>query len=251
MDVKQQMAQHAREFYHQPISPYELILARIEKSDFSLYQIYSDDMPGKVLDFNYGGNFLFAYQIPEHVLIKENLPPLTEEELKEAAQPVVKPKNFNIIDSDDEEENKYSNIEEEIKGEEPPSQKDTTTSRQKLKPIDLKHLIKPDWLMVPVRPVARQAKQNVYYYSSNYYQNKFENKDGIPRLFWFHKDMSLFDVNKFIVTQYSFAQAYDDLPSHDPEVYFNEHYKGLIDYLNDPEKQDAPLETGVFEQDST
>ena len=61
MDVKQQMAQHAREFYHQPISPYELILARIEKSDFSLYQIYSDDMPGKVLDFNYGGNFLFAY----------------------------------------------------------------------------------------------------------------------------------------------------------------------------------------------
>jgi hypothetical protein len=100
--------------------------------------------------------------------------------------------------------------------------------------------------MVPVRPVARQAKQNVYYYSSSY-NSKYENKDGIPRLFWFHKDMTLFEVNKFIVTQYSFAQAYDDLPSHDPEAYFGDNYKGLIDYLNDPEKQDAPLETRVFE----
>ena len=54
MDVKQQIASHAREYYHKPISPYELVLARIEKADFSLHQIYSDDLPGKVLDFNYG-----------------------------------------------------------------------------------------------------------------------------------------------------------------------------------------------------
>ena len=101
-------------------------------------------------------------------------------------------------DSDDEEEIKNNDIEEEIKEEAPP--KKDTVPKQKLKAIDLKHLIKPDWLMVPVRPVARQAKQNVYYYSSSYNQNKFENKDGIPRLFWFHKDMSLFEVNKFIVT---------------------------------------------------
>ena len=31
-----------------------MVLGRIEKGDFSLYQIYSDDLPGKVLDFNYG-----------------------------------------------------------------------------------------------------------------------------------------------------------------------------------------------------
>ena len=54
MDVKQHIASRAREFYHQPISPYEMVLARIEKADFSLFQIYSDDLSGKVLDFNYG-----------------------------------------------------------------------------------------------------------------------------------------------------------------------------------------------------
>lgn len=36
MDVKQQMAQHAREYYHKPITAYEIILARIEKQDFTL-----------------------------------------------------------------------------------------------------------------------------------------------------------------------------------------------------------------------
>ena len=116
----------------------------------------------------------------------------------------MKPKKTYLADSDEEEDYKNNNIEEETKGEEPPTLKDTATPKQRLKPISLKHLIKPDWLMVPVRPVARQAKTNVYYYQSNY-GSKYENKDGIPRLFWFHKDMSLFDVNKFIVTQYSFA----------------------------------------------
>ena len=106
MDVKQQMAQHAREFYRKPISPYELILARIEKSDFTLQQMYTDDLPGKVLDFNYGTHFLFAYHIPEQVLIKENIPPLTPEELKEAEPEKEVPKK-SIADSDDEEEKKY------------------------------------------------------------------------------------------------------------------------------------------------
>ncbi len=138
------------------------------------------------------------------MLIKENIPPLTDEELKEAAIPEVKPKKNYLADSDEEEDYKYNNIEEETKGEEPPALKETGKPKERLEPISHKYLIKPDWLMVPVRPVARQVKTNVYYYQSSY-GSKYENKDGIPRLFWFHKDMSLFDVNKFIVTQYSFA----------------------------------------------
>lgn len=111
-----------------------------------------------------------------------------------------------IIDSDEEEEEKKFNVEEEIK-EEIGTTKDTTTGatateqREKLKAIPMSQLIKPDWLPVPVRPVIRQAKvQTYYYYSSGMNQNKFENKDGIPRLFWFHKNMTLYDINHYIVT---------------------------------------------------
>lgn len=63
--------------------------------------------------------------------------------------------------------------------------------------------------------------------------------------------MNLFDINKYIVTQYSFAQAYDDLPNHDAEVHFTEHYKSLVDYLDDPTKQEAPLDMSVLNQDTT
>lgn len=87
--------------------------------------MYSDDLPGKVLDFNYGTHFLFAYHVPEHVLQKENIPALTEEELKEAEAP----KDKKMIDSDDDDEDgnkKYNIYEEEKKGEEPePPKKDT------------------------------------------------------------------------------------------------------------------------------
>ncbi len=63
--------------------------------------------------------------------------------------------------------------------------------------------------------------------------------------------MNLFEINKYIVTQYSFAQAYDDPDNHDPEVHFSENYRALIDYLDDPTKQDTPLDMSVFNQDST
>ena len=36
MDVKQIIASHAREYYRQPISPYELIIAQIDKTDFTV-----------------------------------------------------------------------------------------------------------------------------------------------------------------------------------------------------------------------
>jgi hypothetical protein len=37
MDVKTQIADYAREFYHKPITPYDFVMARIDNSDFSLY----------------------------------------------------------------------------------------------------------------------------------------------------------------------------------------------------------------------
>jgi hypothetical protein len=53
MDVKKQIAQHAREYYKQPISAYEFVMAQIDKLDFNLYQLFPDDVSTSVLDINY------------------------------------------------------------------------------------------------------------------------------------------------------------------------------------------------------
>jgi hypothetical protein len=76
-------------------------------------------------------------------------------------------------------------------------------------------LIKEDWIQIPVKPVIRVIKQSsysTYNYGSN--QTKFENKNAIPRLLWFHKDSSLFDVFEEIVKQFSFAYQ-QDIVTHD------------------------------------
>ena len=63
MNVKQRIAQHASEYYKKKITPYEFILAQIDKSDFTIAQLFSDDMPGSVLDVNLNHNYIFAYEI--------------------------------------------------------------------------------------------------------------------------------------------------------------------------------------------
>jgi hypothetical protein len=43
------------------------------------------------------------------------------------------------------------------------------------------------------------------YFSSNSGQVKYSNKDTIPRLMWFHKDQTLWEVFQHIVKQLSFS----------------------------------------------
>lgn len=43
----------------------------------------------------------------------------------------------------------------------------------------------------------------------------------------------------------------EDPDAHNPEAYFEEHWKPLIDYLNDPEKSGTPLELTEFDQDKS
>lgn len=46
----------------------------MDKSDFSLQQLFPDDISTNVLDVNYNMNFIFAYQINPLALIMENIP---------------------------------------------------------------------------------------------------------------------------------------------------------------------------------
>ena len=98
MDVKCKIAQHAREFYKQPISPYEFIMAQIDNRDFSLCQIFTDDVSTNVLEISYQQNFIFAYQINPAALNPDAIPPLTDTELKQAQPGPIDKK----IESDDE-----------------------------------------------------------------------------------------------------------------------------------------------------
>ena len=90
MDVKTQIAEYAREFYHKPITPYDFVMARIDNTDFSLFQLFRDDVQAKVFEIDFNTNFIFAYEVPREVLNAEVIPELTEDELKH-----VKPSNHN------------------------------------------------------------------------------------------------------------------------------------------------------------
>ena len=63
MDVKQRIAQHASEYYKKKITPYEFVLAQIDKSDFTIAQLFPDDSPSSVLNVNLNHNYIFAYEI--------------------------------------------------------------------------------------------------------------------------------------------------------------------------------------------
>jgi hypothetical protein len=82
MDVKTEIADYAREFYRKPITPYDFIMARIDNSDFTLHQLFRDDVSTKVFDIDYQTNFIFAYEVPREAINAEVLPALSEEELK-------------------------------------------------------------------------------------------------------------------------------------------------------------------------
>ena len=59
-------------------------------------------------------------------------------------------------------------------------------------------LFKSDWIQIPVKPVIRSLKQNSY---SNYnFGSKYSNSNVIPRLFWFPKSATLYDVFREIIS---------------------------------------------------
>ena len=83
MDLKAYIATQAREFYKKPVTPYDFIIGRVETSDFSLYQLYRDDINVNTLDISYASNFIFAYEVPRYVLNEELIPALSSKELIE------------------------------------------------------------------------------------------------------------------------------------------------------------------------
>ena len=229
MDVKTQIADYAREFYHKPITPYDFVMARIDNSDFSLFQLFRDDQSTKALDLDYNVNFIFAYEVPRDALNTEIIPALNEEELKHVN--VTTPKAANGIEEDEAEETK--GWMEETKEDQP-----MNLEPRKFEVIPPQQLFRTDWIQIPVKPLIRSKKQTSSYsysYSYNSSGPKFENQNVIPRIFWFKKTATPFEVLKQIINQYSFVLS-DEPETHDPEAFFQENFKPLIDYLADPEK---------------
>ena len=63
MAVKNKIAVHASSFYQENITPYEFVIAIIDKSDFLVYQIIDNHMPSSLLNVNSNSYYIFVYQI--------------------------------------------------------------------------------------------------------------------------------------------------------------------------------------------
>eukprot|EP00347_Sterkiella_histriomuscorum_P015219 403357853 len=231
MDVKQLIAKHASEFYKTFISPYEFIMAQIDKSDFSITQLFSDSLPSSVLNINLNSNFLFAYQIHPDAINRNRLPEVTDNEITEASQLPFEQKvqEDRNIDQDDEEE--------KIDHDEVPSKPLPQISLKKLESIPIEEMINPNWIFVQVMPAIRGARSSGNYSYMSYNQSKYENIQAIPRLFWFNKEQNLLDIYKNLVQSYSFTADFTN-EQHDAEKYFEEKYEKLIYKLNNGEESD-------------
>ncbi|CDW85002.1 ubiquitin carboxyl-terminal hydrolase family [Stylonychia lemnae] len=228
LDAKQIIAKQASEYYQEYISPYEFILAQVSKSDFAITQLFKDSEQSGSLNINFGSNFIFAYQIDKAALNTKVLPKVTDQQIKDA---LTLPFNQKVLDQDFEFDG-----DEEYKGDEPMKTQEEPTIL-KLDSIPLENLINPDWIFVPVMPVIRFQRQNSgNYYSYNNSSIKFDNKQAIPRLFWFNKNQPLADVQRKIVQNYSFAQDFVNEPEvHDPNEYYVKHYEKLLNQLQNNE----------------
>jgi hypothetical protein len=60
----------------------------------------------------------------------------------------------------------------------------------------------------------------------------------IPRLFWFSKQESLFEIFKHIVKQFSFVITENESENFDSEKYFNDTFEKLITKITSGEESD-------------
>jgi len=72
------------------------------------------------------------------------------------------------------------------------------TQARKYEVIPPEVLFKSDWIQIPVKPVIRSLKQSSY--STYSFGSKYSNANIIPRLFWFPKSATLYDVFREIIT---------------------------------------------------
>ena len=182
------------------------------------------------------------------------IPTLTNQEMK-YVNPPKEDAGLNAGDTDNHqddegfkfEEKKTDHMIEETKGSDQdlPSEAMPPCQYQVIPPQEL---FKPDWIQIPVKPVIRNQKQtsSFSYSHSSTYGPKFENQNAIPRLFWFQKTASPYEVLREIITQFSFVQS-DDAGTHDEQAHFEENWKVLIEYLNDPEKAKQVLDLSEFD----
>ena len=194
--------------------------------------------------------------MPREALNVDLIPTMNDEEMKYVTPPKVDagPISADTDIQDDEgfkfEEKKNDHLIEETKGDQDlPSEPVPPRLYQVIPPHEL---FKPDWIQIPVKPVIRFPKQvssfSYSYSHSSTYGPKFENQNAIPRLFWFPKTASPYEVLREIITQFSFVQS-DDPGIHDGQAHFEENWKVLIEYLNDPEKSKEVLDLSEFDQD--
>jgi hypothetical protein len=79
-------------------------MAQIDKSDFSIGQLFTDNISSSVLNINYNSNFIFAYQINKSA-IKEGVIPEPDPQ-----------ESYEIINGINNENDKKVKSDEETKG---------------------------------------------------------------------------------------------------------------------------------------
>lgn len=70
MHIKREIASQASEYYEDKVTVYDFVFAQVDKSDFNVVQIFTDDMPAGMLSHNPNHYFMFAYEIPAVVINK-------------------------------------------------------------------------------------------------------------------------------------------------------------------------------------
>lgn len=65
-----EIAQHASQFYKKHYSPYQFILAIVNRAEFYIERLIADDEPASVLD-DIKGTYIFAYEIFEEAFTPE------------------------------------------------------------------------------------------------------------------------------------------------------------------------------------
>lgn len=184
MNVKQRISQQASEFYKKKITPYEFVIAQIDKQDFTIAQLFQDDESSSVMNINLRDNYIFAYEIHSGALNEDIKAFISSLDVK-----------FN---QDDQPQKSSQDHKEETK--EDVNMEDEPPLEQL--PVKLLHeIINPNWIKVPLLTAVRATKQhNSYSYMGN---SKYMTKEYIPRLLWLNQDWNLRRVHQHVFIQYA------------------------------------------------
>ena len=176
---------------------------------------------------NFESYFLFAYQIRRDAIDFNKLPPVSDEDREKQI-------SFKLPQKEEKADKVYDLEEEKQDAEMTEVVKDPLEIEiQDIPIIPLNEYIKPDWMFVQVEPAIRIHRQGGGFSYS--YSKPYENVNAIPRLFWFNKNQTTYEVFKHTVTSFmpSIFQDEDLDQPIDVEDIFAQKFENLIESVLD------------------